>query len=135
MWASKRERFAGAPGVSQVRGKALAEGQPQWPWLSAGRFQSFHVPTHPSRCPKALLVTRVVEQILTRPAAELAKQSADSPFDAIVVGGGTAGIVAATTLVENGKISTFHFFAQGFQFFRRINLNAKMVNPRLCATR
>jgi choline dehydrogenase-like flavoprotein len=48
-------------------------------------------------------MTPVVEQVLTYSIADLAKQSAATAFDAIIVGGGTAGIVAATTLIENGK--------------------------------
>lgn len=44
-----------------------------------------------------------VGSLLTKPLAALATSSATTPFDAIVVGGGSAGIAAARRLVEGGK--------------------------------
>lgn len=44
-----------------------------------------------------------LENLLLTPLADISGTSSHSPFDAVVVGGGTAGITAARTLVENGR--------------------------------
>jgi choline dehydrogenase-like flavoprotein len=44
-----------------------------------------------------------IESLLLTPLADISKASTQSPFDAVVVGGGTAGITTARTLVENGR--------------------------------
>ena len=40
---------------------------------------------------------------LTTPLADLSKNSAKTPFDAVIAGGGSAGITVARTLAENGR--------------------------------
>jgi choline dehydrogenase-like flavoprotein len=44
-----------------------------------------------------------LENLLLTPVADISKASTQSPFDAVVVGAGTAGITTARTLVENGR--------------------------------
>jgi len=48
-------------------------------------------------------MSTALEQYLLTPLEELAQASNASPWDAIVVGGGTAGLTAARTLAENGQ--------------------------------
>jgi choline dehydrogenase-like flavoprotein len=48
-------------------------------------------------------MANALEQYLLSPLEELAKASIASPWDAVVVGGGTAGLTAARTLAERGK--------------------------------
>jgi choline dehydrogenase-like flavoprotein len=48
-------------------------------------------------------VSGTFENLLLTPLADISKTSSQSPFDAVVVGGGTAGITSARTLVENGR--------------------------------
>ena len=48
-------------------------------------------------------MSSLLERTLTRPLADIAAASSATAFDCVVVGGGTAGITAALTLVEKGK--------------------------------
>jgi choline dehydrogenase-like flavoprotein len=48
-------------------------------------------------------MSSLLERALTRPLADIARESKQGQFDCVVVGGGTAGITAALTLVESGK--------------------------------
>lgn len=44
-----------------------------------------------------------LDNLLLTPLASISEVSLKTPFDVVVVGGGTAGITSARTLVETGK--------------------------------